>query len=171
MTPVEGRTPAGMTLKVKQELGMDVDAFIIGTAPAKMEYTGKEIESWTYWYDTQREVRLPEGMHYADFVNGKTIIAVTKSFYYELPGAIECAVFDDNGEVYPICKCSNLTDELSEDLRDNFDEYYMKPCKIQGMMLSHNKNDDSISIRHPKLMGLRDDIDVTDCTLTKVIGG
>lgn len=171
MTPCEGRTKAWDTVKVKQELDADIDAFVIGVTPSKMEYTGKEPNGWQYWYNTQKEILLPEGNHFAEYVDGKVIIPVTKSFYFGLPGAIECAVFDKDENIYSICKCSNLTDELSYDLKENFNKYYMRPCRIQGMMISHNQNDDTISVRHPKFLSFRDDISAKDCTLDKIIGG
>lgn len=169
MTPCEGRTPAGQTLKVKQELGCDVDAFIIGTEPATREYTGKELENWQYWLDGKTDEFL-YGTHYTESLIGSNIIPVTKSYYKGWPGAIKCGVFDKNGNEVMLCKCANLTDELAQNLTDNYEEYHHKPCKIQGMMISRDKTG-AISIRHPKLLEIRDDIDIKDCTLEKVIGG
>ena len=55
-------------------------------------------------------------------------------------------------------------------LRDNFEKYYLKPCKIDGMAISRNRENDGYSIRHPKLLEIRDDIDINDCTLSNIIG-
>jgi hypothetical protein len=54
-------------------------------------------------------------------------------------------------------------------LRDNYDEWHMCPVKIDGMMVSRDRNGE-ISVRHPKLVSIRDnDIDINDCLLSKVI--
>ena len=46
----------------------------------------------------------------------------------------------------------------------------MMPIKITGMMIS-TATEGEYSIRHPKLISIRDnDIDVKDCTLAKIKG-
>lgn len=169
MLPCEGRTKAWDTVKVKQELKETVDAFITGIEPCKMEYTGKEPNGWPYWYDTKRDRLLPIGNHFPEYANGMPLMPVTKSYYNNLPGAIICSVFNDNNEEQVLCKCANLTDELSIDLRDNFNKYDHTCCRIDGMLVSNDRFG-NISIRHPKLVDIRDDIDITDCTLNKIIG-
>lgn len=171
MTPVEGRTPAWQTVKVKQTLGQDADCFIYETRPPKREYEGKEIQNWNYWVNSKTDEKL-EGNHYAEYVNGGTVVPVTKPYYNEWPGSIACAVLD-NGEPRVLCYCSNLTDEFCCELRDNWEEYYMHPIRVQGMLVSETINKDgsvNYSIRHPKFMGLRDDIAIEDCTFEKIIG-
>ena len=68
-------------------------------------------------------------------------------------------------------KHSDMEDfESIEDTNeDNFEDYYMKPCKVDAMMLSQDKTG-QISLRHPKLLEIRDDIDINDCTLSKIVG-
>lgn len=168
MTPCEGRTPAGQTLKVKQELGFDIDAFITGVEPAKMDYTGKEIETWEYWFNEKTNEKL-QGKYYLNSYSGEMLKPVTKSWWHDMPGAIICSVMVD-GEPQMLCKCANLTDELSIDLRDHYELYENRPVKIQGMMISKDRFG-NISVRHPKLMEVRnyDDIDLMDCNLEKVL--
>ena len=45
-----GKRPSKTTLKIKKELKQTIDCFFtgVGSAPTK-EYTGKEIETWTFW--------------------------------------------------------------------------------------------------------------------------
>ena len=52
-----------------------------------------------------------------------------------------------------------MTDEFCSELRDNYDEYHLHPIRVQGMLVSEDRFGNT-SIRHPKFMGLRDDIDV-----------
>lgn len=169
MRPCEGDTPAWQTLKVKQEIEIDVDCFIYGTEPATQEYTGKEIETWSYWMNHRSGEKML-GNYYLDYVNGATIIPITKSCYHDWPGAIKCAVYDENHNPIVLCKCSGLTEEFREQLKNDYDNWHMCPVKITGMMLSQDK-DGNYSIRHPKLVTIRDtDMDIEDCTLKKIIG-
>ena len=58
-------------------------------------------------------------------------------------------------------------------LRDNFDDWYMTPLTIGGMMVSTAKADKSgigISIRHPYIKAIRKgDLNPEDCTLEKIL--
>lgn len=168
MTPVQGRTPAWQTVKVKQTLNQDADCFIYGIKPPKKEYEGKEIQNWPYWINSKTEEKL-EGNHYNEFVNGGTVAPVTKPYYNDWPGSIAAAVWDENNEAKVLCYCSNLTDEFCSELRDNYDEYHLHPIRVQGMLVSADRFGNT-SIRHPKFLGLRDDIDVKDCTFSKIVG-
>ena len=171
MVPCQDKTPAWQTLKVKQEIEMDVDCFIYGTEIATKEYTGKDLEHWDYWMYDKTGEKIRGQMYYSQTYGDGTLIPITKSFYYDWPGAIKCAVYDKNHEPVILCKCSGLTDEFRTQLRDNYDEWHMCPVKITGMQVSQNK-DGEWSIRHPKLVTVRDtDMNVNDCTLEKIIGG
>ena len=169
MRPCEDATPAWQTLKVKQEMSIDADCFIVGTEPAEKNYTGKEIESWQYWMNDKTGEKVL-GSYYTSYVNGSMLIPITKSYYHDWPGAIKCAVYNEKHEPIVLCRCSGLTEEFKAQLRDNYDNWHMCPVKITGMMLSQNK-DGEWSIRHPKLVTIRDtDMDVEDCTLKKILG-
>ena len=81
--------------------------------------------------------------------------------------------YDDNGNIIPLCKVAGLTEDFKTELRDNFDEWYMCPLTIGGMMVStaQAESDGSgISIRHPYIKSIRkNDIDPKDCTLSKIL--
>ena len=172
--PCEGPTPAWQTLKVKQEMEFDADCFIYGVEPAEKNYTGKEIESWQYWMNDKTGEKILGNM-YPEFIRGSMIIPITKYWYYDYPGAIKCAVWDENHEPIILCKCSGITEEMRAGLRDNYDDWHMCPVKISGMMLSETFNKDGkkeYSIRHPKLVSIRDtDMNVEDCTMSKILKG
>ena len=170
MLPCEGRTSAWETVKIKRELEVDVDCFIYGIEPAEKNYTGKELSTWQYWMDDKTGEKFL-GSYYLKYCDGGMIIPISKGYYYNWPGAIKCAVYDENHNPIVLCKCSGLTEEMKTALRDNYDEWHMCPVKVSGMMLSVDKNG-IYSIRHPKLVSVRkNDIDVEDCTITKIIGG
>ena len=169
MTPCENRTPAWQTIKVKQVLKEYIDCFIYGIEPAEKNYTGKEIESWQYWMDDKTGEKFL-GSYYLQYCDGGMLIPISKGYYYNWPGAIKCAVYDENHIPVVLCKCSGLTEEFKAKLRDNYDEWHMCPVKIDGMMLSKDSKTGSLSVRHPKLVSIRDnDIDINDCLLSKVV--
>ena len=58
-------------------------------------------------------------------------------------------------------------DDFKEQLKNNFNEWYLCPVTIGGMALS---NANGLSIRHPYLKSIRKgDISPDDCTLSKII--
>ena len=169
MTPCENRTSAWQTIKVKQVLKEHIDCFIYGIEPAEKNYTGKELPTWQYWMNEKTGEKFL-GSYYLDYCDGGMLIPISKGYYYDWPGAIKCAVYDENHNPIVLCKCSGLTEEMKAALRDNYDEWHMCPVKVSGMMLSIDKNG-TYSIRHPKLVSIRqNDIDIEDCTLAKIIG-
>lgn len=164
--PEPAKRTAHKTCKLKQEIANDVDAFIIGTEPAVRSYTGKDVSTWQYWEDLRTGEKLI-GDYYGDFHLGHTIEPITKGYYFNYPGAILVGVYDNKGEIYPLCKVAGLTDEFKTELRDNFEEWYMCPVSITGMALSDSNG---LSIRHPKLRSIRrEDINPADCTLAKIL--
>lgn len=166
------RSSAWTTMKVKQEISADIDCFIIGVEPAIRDYTGKDIENWNMWEDERTGEKML-GEFYGDYHLGRTIRPITKGYYYGWPGAIYTGVYDNNGNVVPLCKVAGLTEEMKIELRDNFDEWYMCPLTLGGMMISTaqaNTNGIGVSVRHPYIKSIRKgDLDASDCTLTKIL--
>lgn len=160
------------TCKVKQEISADVDCFITGIEPAVRDYTGKDIGSWNLWEDERSGEKLV-GELYGEYREGRAIRPVSKGYFYNWPGAIYTSVYDNNGNIIPLCKVAGLTEDFKTELRDNFDEWYMCPLTIGGMMVSTaqaESNGTGISIRHPYIKSIRkNDIDPKDCTLAKIL--
>lgn len=160
------------TCKVKQEISADVDCFITGVEPAIRDYTGKDIGSWNLWEDERSGEKLT-GELYGEYRDGRAIRPVSKGYFYGWPGAIYTSVYDDNGNIVPLCKVAGLTEDFKTELRDNFDEWYMCPLTIGGMMVSTAQAESDgtgISIRHPYIKSIRkNDIDPKDCTLAKIL--
>lgn len=165
--PEPGKRTAHKTLKVKQELEHLIDCFIIDTEPATKTYTGKDLGNWNLWYNTRTGEKL-EGHYFEAYQLGEPYEPITKNFYYDWPGAIIVGVYDKNKNIIPLCKVAGLTEDFKTDLRDNFSEWLYCPVTIGGMMLSQVNNE--ISVRHPYLKSIRkNDIDINDCTLTKIL--
>ena len=160
------------TLKVKQEISSEIDAFITGIVPGEHTYTGKDIATWQLW-ENQRTGEKLTGSYFGEYQTGGAYIPVTKNYFYGWPGAIQLSVYDNNHNEVPLCKVSGLTEDFKTSLRDDPERWIGCPVSISGMMVSSAKADsegNGISIRHPLLKRIReDDITKEDCTLAKIL--
>ena len=161
------------SLKVKQEISSDIDCFILAPVACEKNYNGGEIENWQYWLNSRTGEKII-GNYYTEYQTGGTYTPISKNYYYNWPASILVGVYDRDGKIIELCKVAGLTEEFKSDLRDNFKEkWYMCPVSISGMMVSTanaNAEGVGISVRHPILKAIRrDDIDVKDCTLEKII--
>lgn len=154
-----GKRTAWKTIKIKKELDKHIDCFFTGNVKsATRSYTGKEIESWHFWEDLKTSQKL-YGEYFNEFSNGRAVEPVTRSYFFDYPGSLEIGVFDANEEIIPIGYLSGIPDEMKE----NYKDYTMQPCEVTCM----NFTNDGF-LRHPRLVRLRDDIPVGDCTLDKI---
>ena len=164
--PEPDKRTAHKTLKVKRELENLLDVFIVGVEPAVKSYTGKDIANWELWEDTRTGEKL-HGKFFMDYQLGKSVIPVSKGYWFNYPGAIYTAVYNNEGKEVPICKVSGLTDDFKAELRDNFKKYDHCPVTIGGMALSDSNG---LSVRHPYLKSIRlGDLNPEDCTLSKIL--
>ena len=159
------------TLKVKQEIASEVDAFITGIVPGEKLYTGKDLGTWQLW-ENHRTGEKVAGSYFGEYQLGGAYVPLTKNYFNNWPAAIQVSVYDRNGNEVPLCKVSGLTETFKSDLRDHPDEWMGVPVTIGGMMVSSAKADsegNGISIRHPLLKRIRkDDLNKEDCTLAKI---
>ena len=163
------RSSAWTTCKVKQEISSDIDCFITDVEKPTKLYTGKELSSWPFW-EEMRTGELVYGEYFGEYRTGGAYTPVTKNYYYNYPGAVYVSVFNKQGAIIQLCKVAGLTDEFKAELRDNFEDWYMCPLTIGGMMVSTADKNGGISIRHPYLKSIRkDDMNPEDCTLEKII--
>jgi len=166
------RSSAWTTIKVKQEISSEIDAFISDIVPGEKIYTGKDLGSWQLW-EQQRTGEKLMGSYFGEYRTGGAYLPITKNYYYGWPGAIQVSVLDNNGNEVPLCKVSGLTEEFKTSLRDEPERWIGCPVSISGMMVSSAKADsegNGISIRHPLLKRIREnDISKEDCTLAKIL--
>lgn len=159
------------TVKVKQEISSEIDAFITGIVPGEKLYNGKDIGTWQLW-ENHRTGEKVEGSYFGEYQLGGAYIPVTKNYFNDWPAAIQVSVLDRNGNEIPLCKVSGLTEEFKTELRDNPNRWIGCPVSISGMMVSSARADsegNGISIRHPLLKRIREgDITKEDCTLAKI---
>ncbi len=159
------------TVKVKQEISSEIDAFITGIVPGEKLYTGKDLGTWQLW-ENQRTGEKLVGSYFGEYRTGGSYIPVTKNYFNNWPAAIQVSVYDRNGNEVPLCKVSGLTEDFKTSLRDDTQKWIGCPVSISGMMVSSAKADsegNGISIRHPLLKRIREgDITKEDCTLAKI---
>ena len=159
------------TVKVKQEISSEIDAFITGIVPGEKLYTGKDLGTWQLW-ENQRTGEKLVGSYFGEYRTGGSYIPVTKNYFNNWPAAIQVSVYDRNGNEVPLCKVSGLTEDFKTSLRDDTQRWIGCPVSISGMMVSSAKADsegNGISIRHPLLKRIREgDITKEDCTLAKI---
>lgn len=132
------------TYNVKAKTEDTVDAIITGFVAPERVYTGKELDSWGYW----------EGD-----------IPVTKAYANGWIAGIEIGAWDNNGHIIPFASVtSGMTDFLRNDMAVNSTKYLGKVVEVQCM----SKDKDAMSLRHPRLVRIRDDKKGTDCRLTDI---
>jgi len=161
------------TMKVKQEISSEIDAFISGLVPGEKLYNGKDIATWQLW-ENHRTGDKVVGSYFGEYQLGGSYIPISKNYFNNWPAAIQVSVYDRNGNEVPLCKVSGLTEEFKTSLRDDPDRWIGCPVTIGGMMVSSAKADaegNGISIRHPLLKRIREnDLSKEDCTLAKIFG-
>lgn len=159
------------TVKVKQEISSEIDAFITGIVAGEKLYTGKDLATWQLW-ENHRTGEKVVGSYFGEYQLGGAYIPVTKNYFNDWPAAIQVSVYDKFGNEVPLCKVSGLTEEFKTSLRDDTQRWIGCPVSISGMMVSSAKADsegNGISIRHPLLKRIREgDISKEDCTLAKI---
>lgn len=155
------------TVKVKQEISSDIDCFILAPVPCEKNYNGGDVGHWQFWENSRTGEKV-HGEYFGEFQIGGPYIPISKNYYYNWPASIDVGVYDNDGNIVKLCKVAGLTEEFKTELRDNFDEWYLCPISINGMMVSTAH--ENISIRHPILKSIRkNDIDIKDCTLSKIL--
>ena len=171
-----GKRPSKTTLKIKKELKQTIDCFFtgVGSAPTK-EYTGKEIETWTYWLHQMTGEKINAEM-YKEYKAGCPIIPITKGYYHGWCGSMEIAVLKKATEsgvrthindqwyegytIYPIGWLSGVTDEM----KANPKKYAFKPMEVTAMEWDSWNH----TLRHGKMVGWRKDLNISDCTFEKI---
>ena len=161
-----GKRTAKLTLKLKKELTDTIDAFLDGSykEPTKM-YSGKEIETWTMWYNDKTSENLSLGSHYDEYLAGAPICPVTKPFYNKWASAVSFSVMKD-GKPTRIAWISGITDELKAGIINNPDKWVGKVAELTAMMVEHINGE--YSLRHGKIECWRPDKTYKDCDFSQI---
>lgn len=123
------------------------DAVIIGFVDPERAYTGKELDSWQYFDEDGTPV--------------------TKAYYNGWKAGINVGAFDNDGVLHSVGTISSgMTDFLREDMAHNPNKYLNKVVEIQAMSVDPKEQ----TIRHGRLMRVRDDKNIEECTLKSIFG-
>ena len=158
------------TLKIKKELQETIDCVIIGANPPTKLYTGKEPEIWEYWFDETTSEKILakdflEKTHqniYTAYVEGATVIPVTKNWFYGWAGSLKLGLYDKDNLIH-VGDLSGVTDEMKE----NWKDYVGAVAEISCMEITENQQG-GWGFRHPKLLSIRLDKAPTDCTIEQI---
>lgn len=153
-----GKRPARQTLKIKRELQETIDCFFTGriAAPTRL-YNGTTLPSWPYWENVKTGEKYLEVL-YKEYLNGEPIEPVTKPYFFGMAGSLEIGVLKD-GKVHPLGWLSGLSDEI----KSNYKEYKGKCLEVGAMQFT-----DDGALRHAKMIQLRPDLTIQDCTWEKI---
>lgn len=163
--PEPGKRTARKTLKCKMEVEETIDAFVDGNyKESTVEYSGKMIDTWTYWMNTKTGEKFNKNM-YKEYVNGEPIIAITKGFYNGWASAISFSVMKGNDPVH-ICWISGIDESIREKIVTNPKELIGKVAAITCMEVEHI--DGEYSLRHPRIDTWRSDKDYKDCEWSQI---
>lgn len=169
-TYLPGKRTNKDTLKIKKELQETVDCVIIGANPPTTLYTGKEPETWEFWFDesencfiTAQEYLEKEHTNiYAAYVDGAPVKPVTKNRFYGWAGSLKLGLWDGHRFVH-VGDLSGIPDEM----KMNWKDYLDKVIEITCMEISEDKNGNK-GFRHPKLLRVRDDKPSIECTIDQM---
>lgn len=160
-----GKRTAWMTLKMKKELEDTIDAFLDGDyKTATRLYTGKEIETWTFWENAKTGEMFNTCM-FEDYKNGVPVEPVTKPYFYHWASAVSFSV-KDNGKTRHIAWISGITDELKKEIVTNPGKWVGKVAELTAMEIEHIDND--YTLRHGKIEKWRDDKKADDCEFSQL---
>lgn len=160
-----GKRTAWMTLKMKKELEDTIDAFIDGDyKTATRLYTGKEIETWTFWENTKTGEKF-NTCKFDDFSNGVPVEPVTKPYFYGWASAVSFSVMNNNKSVR-IGWISGITDELKKEIVTNPEKWIGRVAELTCMEVEFVN--EKYSLRHGKIKSWRPDKNSTDCEFSQL---
>lgn len=165
-----GKRSAKRTLKIKKELQETIDCVIIGVNPPTTLYTGKEPETWEFWFNesencfiTAQEYLAKEHTNiYAAYVDGAPVKPVTKNRFYGWAGSLKLGLYSDDQLIH-VGDLSGVTDEVKE----NWKNYIGKVVEISCMEITTNQ-DGGWGFRHPRLIDFRKDKPAKECTIDQI---
>jgi ATP-dependent DNA ligase len=154
----EGRSPAWDTIKFKQSLVDNLDLVIMGFTPPVTNYTGKYLQSWTYWKNLKTG-EMVEGHYYGD----GGYLPVSEYYFRGLIGGFELGAYYGD-KLVSVGKVANLTDEIREDATKFPNKYLGTVVEVNAMSVDVERN----SLRHAKLIKLRPDKNAKECLYNEI---
>lgn len=156
------KRPAHMTIKFKQM--DDTDLVCTRTIPATRDYTGKELETWSYWAkdtgDNMTELISCENMY-----GREGWMPVTKPYVFGWQTAIGIGAYDENGNLVELGTVSSgLTDEDKAAMGADPLSFVGKVVSLHCMSIDKKEK----TLRHPVFKSWREDKNAEDCKINEV---
>lgn len=147
------------TIKLKRE--DNVDVICLGFEEPTKFYDGDCINNWNFWLN-EKDNCVAKG----NFYGIENYVPITKNYYYNWSSAIKIGVYDEKtNELVDLGTVSSgLTEELKQKIKEKPEDYLMKPVALECMEIYHGT-----SLRSPRLIKFRDDINIKECTLQKLL--
>lgn len=166
-----GKRSSKISLKIKKELQETVDCVIIGANSPSVLYTGKEVETWPYWFNnlTHQFITADEYLAiyhtniYAAYNEGVPVEPVTKNYFYGWAGSLKLGLYDGDNLIH-VGDLSGVTDEVKE----NWKDYINTVVEISCMEITHDKNGKP-GFRHPRALNFLRDKNPIDCTMEQIL--
>lgn len=153
-----GKKPAWSAIKCKQVDYADV--ICIGMEEATKEYEGKEIEDWQYWENKELGTKVVGSIYGTEGYE-----PITKAYYFGWKTSIVIGAYNSQNEIIEIGTVSSgLTDELKQDLSLNPDKYMNQVFMVECM----SKDNEALTLRHPRFKGFRIDKNADECTVEEI---
>lgn len=158
------------TLKIKKEIQETVDCVIMGANSPSILYTGKEVETWPYWFNnlTHQFITADEYLAtyhtniYVAYNEGVPVEPITKNYFYGWAGSLKLGLYDGDKLIH-VGDLSGVADEIKE----NWKDYVGSVVEISCMEITENQNG-GWGFRHPRLLSWRKDKLARECTIDQV---
>lgn len=160
--PAPGKRTAHKTLKIKKELQDTIDVVIMGGVKPTRVYTGKEIETWSYWQNELTN-EMTNICMWKEYHNSKGWTPITKPYYYGWAGSLSIGAYRD-GKLVKIGQLSGIDDEI----KANWKNYIGKVAEITAMQIG--MGGETKGLRHPRFLNWREDKSPTDCKYEDIFG-
>lgn len=165
-----GKRSNKVSLKIKREIQETIDCVIMGANSPSILYTGKEVETWSYWFNnlTHQFITADEYLAtyhiniYAAYNEGVPVEPVTKNYFYGWAGSLKLGLYDGDKLIH-VGDLSGITDEI----RQNWKDYIGKVVEISCMEITTNQNG-GWGFRHPRMLRIRDDKPARECTIEQI---
>lgn len=161
-----GKRSNAVSLKIKREIQETIDCVIMGSNPPAYLYTGKEIESWPYWFDTLTNQKILASEYFAThhesiyklYNEGGLVEPVTKNWFYGWAGSLQLGLYKNNKLIH-VGDLSGITD----DIRQNWKDYVGTVVEISCMEIH-----DTGGLRHPRAINWLRDKNPRECSIKQI---
>ncbi|GEM_PF-2229217 len=148
---------------LKWKKGDTFDVVITGFKPAEVDYTGKDITSWSYWMTDDGHKFTATGLEQATdrgMSDGMQVKPITKFHYYGWIGSVSFGQYKD-GELVEVGYTSGIKDEMRQEFTENQDKYKGMVAEVFAMEQVPKTG----ALREPRFIRIRDDKNAFECVI------